>query len=712
MVQLTTEDVARLPLPGMAFPGNLSFSQDGRWIGYLHSPDGDLVRQLFILDAQTGQAKLLLDAQGASEANLSTDEKLRRERQRQYNLGITSFAWSPVADLLLVPLPDGLYLVKRVTGERRLLVSYQDGALLDPQFSPDGHWVSYVQNGELFISGVAGAAPRQLTHGAAQNGKTHGLAEYIAQEEMDRHHGYWWSPDSRKIAFTEVDESHIPGYVITHQGKEATGDDAREEHRYPFAGQANARLRLGVITLDGGEPVWMDLGDEQDIYLARVQWWPDGCLAAQVENRHQDELRLVRFDPLDGAGETVLVETNPVWINLNNLFKPLKDGRFLWGSERSGFQHLYLYGADGRLIHPLTSGDWLVESIAGVDEKEQWVYFTATKDSPLESRLYAASLDGSELHLLTQQAGMHSVTLDITRQRFIDAWDALDQPPTVLLRSLVDGSILHTIYAPNDPRLARLNLQPPEMVAITNRQGVLLHGLLFRPAADFGPGPYPTIVQVYGGPHAQLAVNSWRATTYLRAQYLRDRGFLVFVLDNRGSARRGLAFEGTIRHRLGVVEVQDQVDGVNWLVDQGLADPGRVGIYGWSYGGYMALMCLLRAPETFKVAVSGAPVTAWDGYDTHYTERYMGAPQSNTDGYRESAVLNHVEGMQGRLLLVHGLIDENVHFRHTARLLNALIRARKRYELLLFPDERHGPRRLEDRVYLEERLCDFFQECL
>jgi dipeptidyl-peptidase-4 len=250
------------------------------------------------------------------------------------------------------------------------------------------------------------------------------------------------------------------------------------------------------------------------------------------------------------------------------------------------------------------------------------------------------------------------------------------------------------------------------MVAMTNRQGVLLHGLLFRPAADFGPGPYPTIVQVYGGPHAQLAVNSWRATTYLRAQYLRDRGFLVFVLDNRGSARRGLAFEGTIRHRLGVVEVQDQVDGVNWLVDQGLADPGRVGIYGWSYGGYMALMCLLRAPETFKVAVSGAPVTAWDGYDTHYTERYMGAPQSNTDGYRESAVLNHVEGMQGRLLLVHGLIDENVHFRHTARLLNALIRARKRYELLLFPDERHGPRRLEDRVYLEERLCDFFQECL
>jgi dipeptidyl-peptidase-4 len=239
-----------------------------------------------------------------------------------------------------------------------------------------------------------------------------------------------------------------------------------------------------------------------------------------------------------------------------------------------------------------------------------------------------------------------------------------------------------------------------------------LHGALYRPATHFGPGPFPTIVSVYGGPHAQRVTNSWEVTVDMRAQYLCNLGYLVFVLDNRGSARRGLQFEGVIRHRMGQAEVEDQVDGVNWLVAQGLSNPDRVGIYGWSYGGYMTLMCLARAANTFKVGVAGAPVTDWDGYDTCYTERYMGTPQTNPQGYLESSVMHHVSAIQGKLMLVHGLIDENVHFRHTARLINALIRAGKPYDLLLFPDERHGPRNLADRIYLEERIAAYFQQHL
>jgi dipeptidyl-peptidase-4 len=219
-------------------------------------------------------------------------------------------------------------------------------------------------------------------------------------------------------------------------------------------------------------------------------------------------------------------------------------------------------------------------------------------------------------------------------------------------------------------------------------------------------------VYVYGGPHAQLVSNSWGMTVSMRAQYLRGLGYLVFVLDNRGSARRGLAFEGALKHNMGDIEVQDQVDGVRWLVSQGLADPARVGVYGWSYGGYMACMCLARAPETFKVAVAGAPVTHWDGYDTHYTERYMGTPQSNPDGYAVSSVMRHVGNLRGKLMLVHGLIDENVHFRHTARLINALVKARKPYDLFLFPDERHMPRAEADRIYMEERISDYFRQHL
>jgi dipeptidyl-peptidase-4 len=388
-------------------------------------------------------------------------------------------------------------------------------------------------------------------------------------------------------------------------------------------------------------------------------------------------------------------------------------GSFIWASERDGFQHLYLYNREGTLIRQLTSGAWMVDSLAGVDEKRGLVYFTGTREGPLETHLYAVPIGGGELRLITAGApGKHAVVLDQACTRFVDTYDSLTQPPTVTLCALLDGAPLATIFDERDPRVDALALDPPELVALQSRDGATLHGALFRPAARFGAGPYPAIVQVYGGPHRQAVTNSWTVTMTMRAQYLRSQGFLVFLLDNRGSARRGLAFEGALKHDMCHIEVDDQVDGVRWLVDRGLADPDRVGIYGWSYGGYMAVMSLARAPETFKVAVAGAPVTDWDGYDTHYTERYMGTPQSNPAGYAASSALSHVDTIAGKLMLIHGLIDENVHFRHTARLINALIKARKPYDLFLFPDERHTPRGMADRIYLEERIRDYFVEHL
>jgi dipeptidyl-peptidase-4 len=351
----------------------------------------------------------------------------------------------------------------------------------------------------------------------------------------------------------------------------------------------------------------------------------------------------------------------------------------------------------------------MVDDVVGVDEARGRVYITATREHPTEQQLYAVPLEGGAPQGITHESGTHEVELDHACRRFVDRHCELDQPPVVTLRSLEDGAVLHTLHDRMDPRIERLDLRPPGLVEFKSRDGETLYGAIYVPSeAAFGPGPYPVIVSVYGGPHAQRVTHRWAMAVDMRAQYLRDRGFLVFKVDNRGSARRGLAFEAAIRHNLGDVEVQDQVDGVRWLVAQGLADPARVGIYGWSYGGYIALMCLARAPEVFKAAVAGAPVTHWDGYDTHYTERYMGTPQSNPEGYRESSVMAHADRIQGDLLLVHGLVDENVHFRHTARLINALIRARKPYELLLFPDERHMPRKLEDRVYMEQRIRDFF----
>jgi len=279
---------------------------------------------------------------------------------------------------------------------------------------------------------------------------------------------------------------------------------------------------------------------------------------------------------------------------------------------------------------------------------------------------------------------------------------------------LSDGRELSTIFRNEDPLISELNLSPPEFVTLPSTDGkVTLQAALYKPdPAKFGPGPYPTVVSCYGGPHVQFVSNSWSMTVDLRAQAMRSRGCLVLKVDNRGSQRRGLHFEGPIKHDMGTIEVDDQAAGVRWCVSQGLADPARVGIYGWSYGGYLSAMCLAKASDVFKCAVSGAPVTSWDGYDTCYTERYMGTPENNPEGYKRSSIMENIDGLKGDLLLVHGLIDENVHFRHTARLINALIAAQKPYQLLLFPNERHSPRSQKDREYMEERIWAYIEKSL
>jgi dipeptidyl-peptidase 4 len=707
------EEVARYPRPGFIAPGAVAFSPDDQWITYLFSQGGDLTLQLYRYDPATQESALMAEAVGAgvTEESLTREEKLRRERARELGLGISRYAWAKNTNRLLIPLPDGLYIQDGVDAPLHQVLDTTTAPALDPQLSPDGRWVGYVQDGELYVIPVEGGAPRQITSGARSTGRTHGLAEFVAQEEMHRSHGFWWSPDSEKLAFVEVDELHIPLYRIIHQGQESTGDDAQEEHRYPFTGQENARVRLGIVSAQGGAPIWMDLGADDDIYLARVQWLPDGALTAQIQNREQTTLDLVRFDADTGQRTSLLRESNAIWINLHDMLWPLTnaewEGAFLWASERTGFRHLYLYSREGELIRPLTGGDWLVDRIAGVDEEEGNLYFTATLDTPTESHLYVVPLVGGAPRRLTQGAGMHAVVVDHGCRTFVDTFSALDRPPTVMLHRLSDGAEIATLFDQRDPRLDQLDLLPPELVSLSTPDGVILYGAIYRPPAEFGPGPYPTVISVYGGPGPQMITNSWLPTSSMRAQYLRRQGFLVFELDNRGSAQRGLAFEGAIRHQMGSIEVEDQCTGVRWLIDQGLADAQRVGIYGWSYGGYMALMCLTRAPEIFKVAVAGAPVTHWEGYDTHYTERYMGTPQSNPAGYARGSVLTHVEQMTGKLMLIHGLIDENVHFRHTARLINALIKARKTYDLLLFPDERHTPRSLADRIFMEEKIADF-----
>ena len=707
---LTIADIAKLPRPGMVVPGMLRFTPDSTALTYLFSAEGSLVRSLWRYDIETGERKVIAGppAGATHEEQLSREEELRRQRLRLRELGVTSYQWADKTAVPTLLVPDGGQLSVAI-GDRSLSVLEGTEGALDPKLSRDGSLVAFIRNGDLFVTETMGGPVRRLTHDA-EDGLTNGVAEFIAAEELDRDDGFWWSPDGSQIAYIRADSRHIPKYPIVHQGKNAVDV---EEHRYPFAGAANAGLQLGVLDLATAETTWVDLGPETDFYLPRVTWRPDGVLTCQWLSRDQRTTRLLAFEP--GGTSRVLIECHQEpWINIAVDARFLESGEILWWSERSGFGHLYVYDADGHLQRQLTEGDWVVTRVAGVDCERRLVYFEGTRDSVLERHLHCVPLDGGEIRRVTEGAGWHATAISSDGRFFADQHSGLGHAPRVTLRETETGRAVATIYANEGYTAADLGLPAPQLVEVPAADGTtMLKGAIYAPAGAAASGKkFPVIVSVYGGPHAQRVANEWSLTVDLRSQYLAQQGFVVFRLDNRGSANRGLAFEAALALRMGTVEVEDQAAGVRWLETLGYCDTSRTGIFGWSYGGYMTALCMMREPELFKVGVAGAPVADWDGYDTGYSERYMSTPQENPDGYRDGSLLKHAAKLQGKLLLVHGGVDENVHFRHTARLITALTDADRDYDLLVFPEERHMPNNAKGLEYQERKLVEYFEHWL
>ena len=667
---------------------------------YLHSKDGSLVRSLWEYEIGSGERRVVAGPERESKP-LAREEQLQRERTRTRELGVTDYRFAKEAAERTILIPGGPRL-RVLRGEEAGELAGTEAAL-DARISVDGRRVSFVRGGELWATEVGGGKPQRLTSDA-EEGLTNGAAEFIAAEELDRADGHWWSPDGERIAFVRADSRAIEEYAIVHQGMDAVDV---ERHRYPFAGEANALVQLGVVELESGLTTWMDLGAEADIYLAQVAWRPDGVLTAQVLSREQTSLQLLAFDA-DGQAIALIEEQQEPWINLSHDARFLESGEILWSSERTGFRHLSVHDASGVELRTLTEGKWVVTRVVALDERGGWVYFMATRESPLERHLYRVPLAGGELEQLTEEAGWHDAGVSPSGDAFVDTSSSVERAPVVTLRSLAGTDPL-TLYDNNGLTASTLGVQVPEFLSLQADDGTELWGSIYRPEPLEEGRRYPLVVSVYGGPHAQLVTNSWGAAVDMRAQYLAQQGYVVFRVDNRGSANRGLAFEAALNRRMGTVEVEDQVAAVRFLASMPYVDEERVGIYGWSYGGYMSCMCLMQEPEVFKVGVAGAPVTHWDGYDTGYTERYMGTPQDNEAGYEQGAVMTHVERLAGKLLLVHGGIDENVHFRHTARLITALTAAQKPYDLLLFPEERHMPRDAAGLEYQERRLFEYFE---
>ena len=712
---IETGAVAKFPAPGTATPSGIAFSVDGKSVTYLKPEGGSSSKVLWEVSVDGGEPRVIARAPGSgdTDANVSKEEALRRERQRLRDTGITSVVRASKADVSVIPLNGDLYLLDRAKGEL-VQITHTPEPEIDPQLSPDGKQVAYVLNNEVRVTTLDDPShTTKLTEGSSP-GVSNGLAEFMAQEEMGRFTGFWWAPDGSSIVYQRTDERHIPLFTITHQGNEYSA----ETHRYPFPGQANAHVTLLQATLVSYLPSQSLslLKPEDDVYLARLTWENPSNVLVQVLSRDQRTLRLVRHDLKSNTSKPILEELADSWINLHNDLRLIAGtGEILWSSERSGYRHLELYDRDGKKIRDLTSGPWMVDAVEQVDQKRREVWFTGWVETPLEKHLYRVSLDGGSVSKVSQEAGTHRVVAASSGDFYVDTFASLTQPPITRLYSR-DGKVLATLddAAKNDSRVAQYNLTPPEIVSFKGRDGTEFHGAFYAPRSKALGARAPLVVMLYGGPHVQYVANNWTLTADMNAQHLAERGFAVWKMDNRGSSRRGVEFESAIRRQMGTVEVRDQADGVAYVANRwgDLVDTSKVGVTGSSYGGYMTLRCLTEAPKVFKAGVSVAPVTDWDGYDTCYTERYMGTPLNNAKGYRDSSVLPAVSRLEGELLLIHGMIDENVHFRHTARLISALIAANKPFQMLPLPEERHSSRREVGRKYVAERLTSFFEKSL
>jgi dipeptidyl-peptidase 4 len=705
--RLTLADVSRQPSPGLDQPISVEFSPDGRAVTYLHDPGGTLVRSLWWHDLETGtRHELLAPARGAlNEEELTPAQHLDRERRRVTTLGVTSAAWSSGtgSSTLLARSGDLAFAWRGAAGGvptmRAVPAANGASAVI---LSPRGDLLALVRDDEVWICELPDGEARRLTRDAAP-GIRNGLAEFAAAEELDRFDGLWWSEDGSTIACATIDEREIPEFTIT--GLSST-EPAAETHRYPFAGGPNVRVALRILRVSDGEPATVDLPIEPGDYLARVVARPGGGWLVAVLPRDQRTLRWVWVER-DGAVRAAWVESAKPWINLDTDTHVLADARILRSTERTGFRHLELRAPDGSLERQLTAGPWVVTSVVHVDERAGEVLFIGTRHGVTDRHLYAVALDADEPardpRRMTAEPGWHAVGMSRDGSRWVDTWSSLEIPPRVVVRHR-DGSQLAVIHEPSTSA-QELGLVVPELLTLRAADGATpLRAAIYRPPAGAADPP-PAVLAVYGGPHAQRVLNSWELTVTMARQFLCAAGAAVVVVDNRGSANRGLAFEAPLGGALGVVEVSDQIEALRLLSTSGDIDLGRVAVTGGSYGGYMTIRLMTRHPELFRAGVAISPVTCWDGYDTAYTERYLGRPDAEETAYRDGSLLANAGSLAGDLLIMHGELDENVHLRHSVRYLTELNATGGAARFVILPGSRHQVRSravaIRDRMLLE-----------
>jgi dipeptidyl-peptidase 4 len=557
-------------------------------------------------------------------------------------------------------------------------------------FSPNGQMIAFVRSNDMYVFDIAERRERRLTTDGGPK-TLNGRLDWVYQEELygrGNFEAYWWSPDSTMLAYLRFDETPVPEFTVVdqipyHQDLEVTP--------YPKAGDPNPLVKLGVVNAVGGATRWMDtyVYQPSDLLIVRVSWTPDGKrLAYQAQNREQTYLDLNFADARDGKSSRVLRETSKAWVAVLDNPHWLKDGSFLWESERTGFQHLYYYGADGKLVRQVTDGKWEIRSFQGIDEDKGVAYFSATQHSHIAPSLYRVRLDGSGLMRITNDEGTHSVSMSPRYNFVVDRWSDINTPTKTRLLD-VDGKLVRVIEDNKVDALNQYKLGKAELLQVKTRDGFVMEAMMIKPP-DFDPNKkYPIFEFTYSGPNAPQVRNAWSGQTYMWHQLLAQKGYIIWILDNRTASSKGVESSWPVYRNFGELELRDIEDGISWLKTQPYVDGSRIGLWGWSYGGFMTSYALTHS-KSFKIGIAGGSVTDWRNYDSIYTERYMATPQNNPEGYRKSSPVHFAKDLSGKILLLHGLMDDNVHVQNTVQFAYELQKAGKQFELMLYPKSRHG----------------------
>lgn len=710
--QLTLERIYDSPSLSGKSPQALALSPDGQRVTFIRGKLTDYERyDLWEYHIPSGETRLLFDADDlhTGAENLSDEEKARRERMRVFGSGIMSYQWSADGKALLFPLAgDAFYY--RLGDESATKVLDTQEFETDVKLSPKGNYLSFIREQNLFVIDLRTGKERQLTNEGGGAIKF-GMAEFVAQEEMSRMTGYWWSPDESHIALTRVDES--PVIEITRS--EIYADNIKTiTQRYPKAGTPNVQIDLGLLSMKKGDIRWVDLGKNKDIYLARGKWHPSSELFTyQLQSRNQQTLELHAVDASDLSQTDLLTERSNTWVNLHDDLYFIDDNSFIWASERDGFKHLYQYSLGSQKAKQLTQGEWVVDQIEAIDKAKGVLYFSGRKDTPLERHLYGLSLQNGAINKISSRAGMHSVTFSDDASVYVDSFSTVDTPPQVSLNN-ANGKQLtwleqNAINKQHPLHAYQSQWVSPTFGTVKADDGTDLHYRLYTPKDT--SSKRPVIVYLYGGPGVQMVTNGWGRRGLL-VQYWVSQGYVVFTLDNRGSKYRGKAFEDPLYLKMGQVEVRDQIAGVKFLRTLPYVDANRIGVYGHSYGGYMALMTMFQASDYFQAGVSGAPVTDWRLYDTHYTERFMGNPNEVDAAYTASSVFPYAKGLKGKLLIYHGMADDNVLFTHSTMLYKHLQDLAIPFEVMDYPGKKHSLRGKATQIHLGHTITNFFDRNL